>query len=45
MAFVACKKGETYLPESIEGLPSKQQGDGRILKISYLLENYIGTDD
>jgi hypothetical protein len=33
------------LPESIEGLPSQGQGDGRILKIVYFLENYVGNDD
>ena len=34
-----------WLPESIEGLPSRQQGNGRILKIVYFLENCIGTND
>ena len=34
-----------WLPESIEGSPSQQQGDGRVLKIVYFLENCIGTND
>ena len=33
-----------WLPESIQGLPSEGRGDGRILKIAYFLENYIGND-
>jgi len=30
-------------PKELEGLPSQWQGDGWILQIAYLLENYIGT--
>ena len=33
-----------YVPESIEGLPSQGQGDGKILKMVYFLENCIGYD-
>jgi hypothetical protein len=29
----------------VEGLSSQGRGEGWILKIAYLLENYIGTDD
>ena len=29
------------LPESVEGLPSQGRGDGRILKITLLLENMV----
>jgi hypothetical protein len=32
-----------WLPASMEGLPSQGWGNGRILKLSYFLENYIGT--
>lgn len=34
-----------WLPESMESLPSQQQGDSRVLKIVYFLENCIGTSD
>ena len=34
-----------YLPESVEGLPSQGQGDGRVLKIIYFLDSYIINDD
>jgi len=33
------------LPDSVEGLPSQGQGGGEIVKIAYVLESYIGTDD
>lgn len=33
-----------YLKE-LEGLPSQGQGKGWILRITYFLENYSGTDD
>ena len=33
------------VPESVEELSFLGRGDGRILKIIYLLENYSGTDD
>jgi hypothetical protein len=34
-----------WLPDSVEGLHSQGQGGGKILKIAYFLESYIGTDD
>jgi hypothetical protein len=37
--------GFMYLPDKVDGLPSQGQGDARILKIGYFLENYIGNDD
>jgi hypothetical protein len=33
------------LLESVEGLPSQEREDGRILRIAYFLENYIGKVD
>lgn len=34
-----------WLSDSVEGLPSEGQGGGKILKIAYFLESYIGTDE
>lgn len=34
-----------WLPASIKGLPPQGWGNGRILKLSYFLENYTGTSD
>jgi hypothetical protein len=35
----------TWLPDTVEGLPSEGQGGGKILKIAYFLGSYVGTDD
>jgi len=32
-------------PVRAGGFPSQGRGDDRIAKITYLLNNYIGTDD
>jgi len=34
-----------WIPESVEGFPSVGGGDGRILKLVYLLGECIGNND